>query len=199
MANGGDTAGSVDAIIQPGSVRLRADSSGTYPLNGQLITIAAPCNLNGAGRLSVAYDYTPGTTSISLIETSTSNDLIAWSEWTVLGESNSVVSPNASYIRYRITLATTSVTQTPRIHEITLYDITSPPYKKLGFSRPVILDDNSAWEAVLENAYDVIVTKQINGVEQLDFKIPYGDSKRIYMSHRLLVWVGIPSFELIGV
>jgi phage minor structural protein len=44
-----------------------------------------------------------------------------------------------------------------------------------------VLDGNGRWEAVLENAYDVVVTKEVNGVEQLDFKIPYQDYKRQYV------------------
>ena len=37
------------------------------------------------------------------------------------------------------------------------------PYEKIGYARPVVLDSNGAWEAVLENAYDIIVTSEING------------------------------------
>ena len=36
-------------------------------------------------------------------------------------------------------------------------------YEKIGYARPVVLDRNGAWEAVLENAYDIIVTSEING------------------------------------
>jgi phage minor structural protein len=181
IADGGDMAGAVDAISIAGSVTLRSDSSGVYPTSGQLVTTAATCNLSGSGRVSVAYDYTPGTTSISSIETSTSNNLITWSEWIAVGTSGEVNSPNGTYIRYRITLATSDTSQTPQLHEITLYDITKSPYSKLGFSHPVTLDANGAWESILENVYDVIVTKEVNGVDQLEFKIPYDDKKRPYI------------------
>lgn len=40
---------------------------------------------------------------------------------------------------------------------------------------------NGAWEAVLENAYDIIVTSEINGEDTLSFKIPYRDGKRGYI------------------
>ena len=44
-----------------------------------------------------------------------------------------------------------------------------------------MLDGNGAWEAVLENAYDIIVTGEINGEDTLSFKIPYRDGKRGYI------------------
>jgi hypothetical protein len=127
MANGGDAAGNVDATAAPGSVTLRAASNGLYPNSGQLVTAAATCGLGGAGRVSAAYDYTPGTTSVPLIETSTSNDMASWSAWAPLGASGAVVSPNAMYIRYRVTLATNDTKQTPRLHEVALYDIMRSP------------------------------------------------------------------------
>ena len=37
-------------------------------------------------------------------------------------------------------------------------------YEKIGYARPVVLDRNGAWEAVLENAYDIIVTGEINDI-----------------------------------
>ena len=45
----------------------------------------------------------------------------------------------------------------------------------------MVLDGNGAWEAVLENAYDIIVTGEINGEDTLSFKIPYRDGKRGYI------------------
>lgn len=45
----------------------------------------------------------------------------------------------------------------------------------------MVLDDNGAWEAVLENAYDIIVTGEINGEDTLTFKIPYKDAKRTHI------------------
>jgi phage minor structural protein len=42
----------------------------------------------------------------------------------------------------------------------------------------VVLDENGAWEAVLENAFDVIVTGEVNGADTLEFKLPFHDPKR---------------------
>lgn len=180
MANAGDTTGTVDGITEPGAVTLRA-SSGVYPTEGILTTAAAECNLSGTGRVSVTSEYVSGTTAISLVETSTSDDLITWSDWVVVPSDGKLASPNREYIRFRVTLTTTDTSMTPKVVDIRLYDIPRSPYEKIGYSRPVVLDSNGAWEAVLENAYDIIVTGEINGEDTLSFKIPYRDSKRSYI------------------
>ena len=80
-----------------------------------------------------------------------------------------------------MTLTTADTSMTPKVMDIRLYDIPRSPYEKIGYSRPVVLDSNGAWEAVLENAYDIIVTGEINGEDTLTFKIPYRDSKRVHI------------------
>lgn len=179
-ANGGDTSGTVDAITEPGAVTLRA-TSGVYPSEGVLCTAAAACNLSGTGRVSVTSEYTSGVTSVGSVETSTSDDLEEWSEWAEVPADGRLVSPNRAYIRFRVTLSTTDTSKTPRITDIRLYDIPKSPYEKIGYARPVVLDGNGAWEAVLENAYDIVVTGEINGEDTLSFSIPYRDSKRKYI------------------
>lgn len=180
MANAGDTAGTVDGITEPGTVTLR-ESSGVYPTEGILTTAAAECNLSGTGRVSVTSEYVSGTTAVSLVETSTSDDLITWSDWVAVPADGKLASPNREYIRFRVTLTTTDTSMTPKVVDIRLYDIPRSPYEKIGYARPVVLDSNGAWEAVLENAYDIIVTGEINGEDTLSFKIPYRDSKRSYI------------------
>ena len=171
MANAGDTTGDVDGLTEPGTVTLRA-SSGAYPTEGILTTAAAECNLSGTGRVSVTSEYVSGTTAVSLVETSTSDDLITWSDWVAVPSDGKLASPNREYIRFRVTLTTTDTSLTPKVVDIRLYDIPRSPYEKIGYSRPVVLDSNGAWEAVLENAYDIIVTGEINGEDTLSFKIP---------------------------
>lgn len=180
MANAGDTTGDVDGLSEPGTVTLRA-SSGVYPTEGVLTTAAAECNLSGTGRVSVTSEYVSGTTAVSLVETSTSDDLITWSDWVAVPADGKLQSPNREYIRFRVTLTTTDTSLTPKVVDIRLYDIPRSPYEKIGYARPVVLDSNGAWEAVLENAYDIIVTGEINGEDTLSFKIPYRDSKRSYI------------------
>ncbi len=180
MANAGDTTGAVDGITEPGTVMLRA-SGGVYPTEGVLTTAAAECSLSGTGRVSVTSEYVSGTTAVSQVETSTSDDLITWSDWAVVPIDGKLASPNRDYIRFRVTLTTTDTSKTPKLIDIRLYDIPKSPYEKIGYSRPVVLDSNGAWEAVLENAYDIIVTGEINGEDTLSFKIPYRDSKRVYI------------------
>jgi hypothetical protein len=188
MANGGDTSDAGDAIAEPGAVTLRS-ASGTYPADGLLTTIAAECALAGTGRVSVTSEYTAGVTSISLIETATSDNLIDWSAWQTVGSNGELASPNRAYIRYRVTLSTLDPTLTPKLLEITLHDIPKAPYEKLGFARPVILDSGGAWEAVLENAYDVIVTGEVNGADTLDFKLPFSDPKRTALDNEKQVQI----------
>lgn len=180
MANAGDTTGDVDGLSEENVVILRA-SNGAYPTEGILTTAAAECNLSGTGRVSITSEYISGTTAISLVETSTSDDLINWSAWVAVPADGKLVSPNRTYIRFRVTLTTTDTTKTPKLVDIRLYDIPKSPYEKIGYSRPVVLDSNGAWEAILENAYDIIVIGEINGEDTLSFKIPYRDSKRLHI------------------
>lgn len=189
LANGGDTSGSVDGVTESGLVTLRRGSDNQYPESGQLTTIAAECNLAGSGRVSVTSEYTAGVTSVSMIETSTSDDLEDWSAWQAVGSNGELASPNRAYIRYRVTLSTNDTAVTPKLLDITLHDIPKAPYEKLGFARPVILDPNGAWEAVLENAYDIIVTGEVNGADTLEFKLPFSDPKRAYLDNEKQVQI----------
>jgi phage minor structural protein len=128
--------------------------------------------------ISVTSEYISGVTAVGPIETSTSDDLVHWSDWAAIALDGKLVSPNKAYIRFRVTLTTTDTSKTPRIIDIRLYDIPKSPYERIGFSRPVVLDSNGAWEAVLENAYNIVVTSEINGEDTLSFMIPYRDPKR---------------------
>jgi phage minor structural protein len=189
LANGGDTSGAVDAITIPDAVTLRKGAGDAYPESGQLTTIAAVCSLAGSGRVSVTSEYTAGVTSVSLIETSASDDLQDWSAWQAVGSNGELASPNRAYIRYRATLTTNDTTATPKLLDITLHDIPKSPYERLGFARPVVLDTNGAWEAVLENAYDIIVTGEVNGADTLEFKLPYSDLKRSMLDNEKQVQI----------
>jgi phage minor structural protein len=190
LANGGDTSGSVEAMTEPtgGAVTLRK-AGGSYPESGILTTIAAPCALSGSGRVSVSSEYTAGVTAVSSVETATSDDLTNWSEWQPVGISGELASPNRAYIRFRVTLATTDTAVTPKLLDIQLHDIPKPPYERLGFSRPMVLDGNGAWESVLENAYDIIVTSEVNGADTLEFKLPYRDAKRLTLDNEKSVQI----------
>ena len=189
MANGGDTSANVDAISQPGKVVLRR--SGTYPESGELLTIASEYALEGKGRVAVTSEYTPGVTEISLVETSTSYDFGEWSDWMPSGENGALLSPPGTYIRFRVTLTTSDFDLTPRLVDIQLHDIPPPPHrKKLGFERPMVMNTDGQWEAVLERAYDIIVTSEVNGSDTLDFKLPFEDGKRLSLENEKMVQVG---------
>jgi phage minor structural protein len=201
MANGGEcvgtppTSSAVDAHTEPGVVTLRK-ANNVYPESGVLTTIAASCSLAGSGRVSVTSEYIAGTTAIALIETSTSDDLINWSAWQATGTSGELSSPNREYIRYRITFSTNDTTATPKLLDIQLHDIPKAPYERLGFARPVVLDGNGAWETVLENAYDIIATGEVNGADTLEFKIPWSDPKRLSLDNEKQVQVASDIYRI---
>lgn len=52
-----------------------------------------------------------------------------------------------------------------------------------------MLDTNGAWEAVLENAFDIIVTSEVNGADILEFKLPFHDSKRVTLDNEKQVQI----------
>ena len=189
LTNGGDTSGAVDAITIPDAVTLRKGTGDAYHESGHLTTIAAACSLAGSGRVSVSSEYIAGTTAISLIETATSDDLVDWSAWQSVGSNGELASPNRAYIKYRVTMTTNDTSVTPKLLDITLHDIPKAPYEKLGFARPVVLDANGAWEAVLENAFDIIVTGEVNGADTLEFKLPYSDPKRTALDNEKQVQI----------
>ena len=182
FANGGDTTGNVDAVSAPGGVTLRK-SNGAYPESGVLYTRAVEYGISGAGKISVSGEYVSGVTSVSLVETSTSNDLENWSDWAAVGTDGKMPSPGRAYIRFRVTLTTTDTSKTPKLVDIRINDTPKSPYEKIGYARPVILDSSGAWEAVLENAYGIIVTGEVNGEDTLTFSIPFADAKRKYIDN----------------
>jgi len=182
LCNGGDSSSDVDALTDASGVILKA-TDGVYPESGTIYTKAVECNLSGTGKVSVTSEYVAGTTSVSGIETSTSDDLTDWSDWIGIASDGKLQSPNRNYIRFRVTLNTSDTSLTPKLVDVRLYDIPKAPYEKIGYARPVVLDGNGAWEAVLENAYDIIVTGEINGEDTLSFCIPYRDSKRKYIDN----------------
>ena len=197
-ANGGDYSADVDALTEPGAVTLRAEE-GTYASSGQLVTVAKPCGIEGTGYVSVTSEYSAGETGVSLIETSTSDDLINWDAWTEIGEGGELLSEVKAYIRYRVTLITSNTSKTPKLTAIQLYEVPkpdpptppepTPTGTKLGYASPVVLDSDGLWEAVLENAYDVVVTSEVNGSDCLEFKLPFKDGKRAYLDNEKQVQI----------
>jgi len=187
-ANGGNTTGDVDGITEPGAVTLRA-ADGGYPTEGILYTAAVKCNLAGTGRVQVTSEVTLGVTAVTDIQTSTSDDLLEWSDWAGLGADGKLVSPDRAYIRFRMTLTTSNTSQTPKVTAIRLYDIPKSAYSRLGYACPVVLDENDAWEAVLENAYNVVVISEINGEDCLNFSLPFTDGKRRYLDNEKSVQI----------
>lgn len=194
-ANGADTDSDVDGLTAEDTVTLKA-TGGIYAESGVLVTAATECGISGTGRVSVKAETSPGVTSVSLVETSTSDDLATWTDWISLGTGGALQSPSKKYIRYRITLATTNTARTPVLTAVSLYDNSKPLYSQLGYARPVILGDDDTAEAVLENAYDIIVTSEINGIDTLEFKLPFKDSKREYVENEKQVRIVSDTYRI---
>ena len=194
-ANGADTDSDVDGLTAEDTVTLKG-AGGVYAESGVLMTAATECGISGTGRVSVKAETSPGVTSVSLVETSTSDDLSTWTDWISLGTGGALQSPSKKYIRYRITLSTTNTARTPVLTAISLYDNPKPLYSQLGYARPVILGDDDTAEAVLENAYDIIVTSEINGIDTLEFKLPFKDSKREYVENEKQVRIVSDTYRI---
>lgn len=181
-ANGGIHTSTVDATAVPDKVILRA-VDGNFFTNGELITRALPLSLSGNGRVSITKEYEAGVTDISKVEIATSEDRLSWSSWETLPLDGSLPTGSSSYIRFRLTLTTGDPKKTPKLVDIRIYDIPKAPYERIGYARPVLLDRDGAWEAVLENAYEIIVTGEVNGEDTLSFKLPFRDAKRHFLEN----------------
>ena len=162
----------MDALTTPDVVTLRAADS-VYPSSGQLITAARDCGVTGNGRVSVKADYSPGETSISLVETATSDDLSTWTEWQAVGANGELESPARKYIKYRVTLSTTNTARTPTLTSISLYDNPKPLYTKRRKTGHSGLD--RMWSCIGCMKHRAC---GIGDVDELEFKLPFQDSKR---------------------
>lgn len=107
----------------------------------------------------------------------------SFSDWEAVGTDGVIQSPNLRYIQIQMTLSTTDTSMTPELSAIQIYETPKGPYSKLGYARPVVLSDGGIREAVLENAYDIIVTSELNGSDYLEFSIPFKDGKRSYLDN----------------
>lgn len=179
LANGADVDSSVDAISNPGSVTLK-QTDGVYEENGVLYTRILDLGeggLAGAGKIQLVGTVDAGITSISEVKTRTSDSLedSSFSDWEAVGTDGVIQSPNLRYIQIQMTLSTTDTSMTPELSAIQIYETPKAPYSKLGYARPVVLSDSGIREAVLENAYDIIVTRTvINNIMQcVERNIPF--------------------------
>ncbi len=60
----------------------------------------------------------------------------------------------------------------------------------------VVLDKDGNQEAVLENAYDIIITGEINGIDTVEFNIPFRDEKRQYIENEKQIQVGSDFYRI---
>ena len=55
--------------------------------------------------------------------------------------------------------------------------------KSLGFARPVVLDANGAWEAVLEMPLILLSPAKSIGADTMEFYLPFHDPKRAMLDN----------------
>lgn len=135
-ANAADSDAIVDGLTTEDAVTLKA-TSGAYPSSGTLTTAAVTYGIEGTCLVSVDADLPDGT-GIG-VETSTSDDLMAWSDWAVTGDDGSVKSAAGQYIRFRLTLATTDTSTTPTLRSISLSVPGESAFRKL------VINAHSRW------------------------------------------------------
>ena len=135
-ANAADSDASVDGLTTENAVTLKA-TSGAYPSSGTLTTAAVTYGIEGACLVSVDADLPDGT-GIG-VETSTSDDLMAWSDWAATGDDGSVKSAAGQYIRFRLTLTTTDASTTPTLRSISLSVPGESAFRKL------VINAHSRW------------------------------------------------------
>jgi predicted phage tail component-like protein len=135
-ANAADSDAIVDGLTTEDAVTLKA-TSGAYPSSGTLTTAAVTYGIEGTCLVSVDADLPDGT-GIG-VETSTSDDLMAWSDWAATGDDGSVKSAAGQYIRFRLTLATTDTSTTPTLRSISLSVPGESAFRKL------VINAHSRW------------------------------------------------------
>jgi predicted phage tail component-like protein len=135
-ANAADSDAGVDGLTTEDAVTLKA-TSGAYPSSGTLTTAAVTYGIEGTCLVSVDADLPDGT-GIG-VETSTSDDLMAWSDWAATGDDGSVKSAAGQYIRFRLTLATTDTSTTPTLRSISLSVPGESAFRKL------VINAHSRW------------------------------------------------------
>ncbi len=163
----------MDAISNPGSVTLK-QTDGVYAESGVLYTRILDLGeggLAGEGKIQLVGTVDAGITSISEVKTRTSDSLedASFSDWEAVGTDGVIQSPNLRYIQIQMTLSTTDTSMTPELSAIQIYETPKAPYSKLGYARPVVLSDGGIREEVLEHAYDILVTSELNGSDYLEF------------------------------
>lgn len=135
-ANAADSDAIVDGLTTEDAVTLKA-TNGAYPSSGTLTTAAVTYGIEGTCLVSVDADLPDGT-GIG-VETSTSDDLMAWSDWAATGDDGSVKSAAGQYIRFRLTLATTDTSTTPTLRSISLSVPGESAFRKL------VINAHSRW------------------------------------------------------
>ena len=135
-ANAADSDAIVDGLTTEDAVTLKA-TNGAYPSSGTLTTAAVTYGIEGTCLVSVDADLPDGT-GIG-VETSTSDDLMAWSDWAATGDDGSVKSAAGQYIRFRLTLATTDTSTTPTLRGISLSVPGESAFRKL------VINAHSRW------------------------------------------------------
>lgn len=116
---------------------LEAEAGTTGYMGGDTGHGGRTYGIEGTCLVSVDADLPDGT-GIG-VETSTSDDLMAWSDWAATGDDGSVKSAAGQYIRFRLTLATTDTSTTPTLRSISLSVPGESAFRKL------VINAHSRW------------------------------------------------------
>jgi len=199
QANGGNSAAGLDAISVSGEVRL-ASGFTEATLVSRIIELPAE-NVDPI-KIRITGSYTEGVNAIQQVQTRSSDALTSgWTNWQTVNEDGSAKSKAAIYWQIRMTLITTNAAQSPSVTEVELLEepveiVPVIPYANLGYARPVVLDAQGWPESVLDNAYDIILSKELNGSDTLEFNIPFSDGKRASLASEKTILMSTEKYKV---
>ncbi|UYL93854.1 putative tail fiber protein [Geobacillus phage vB_GthS_PK2.1] len=175
----------IDAESEPGTMKVGKNFvTGQY--NTNLMTWTSPTidlgqdGFDDFGRVQLNFEQPPGT--FINIYTRTSDDGQKWDSWVKTSADGTINSSDKRYLQIKIEFQTTNGAITPKIMEVQVLDYQKTKRLTLT-SEPLIIykDLESGLERIgeLKNAYDIIITEEINGEEVIEFKMASNDPKRI--------------------
>ncbi len=109
-------------VYAAGAQTLSVDSvvvSGMYPASGTYVSSVFDAGTTAGFQTLTSVGVTSAATTMSFA-TRTSPDGTTWSPWENVAADGTIVSPVGRYVQYRATLATTDLSTTPRLDEVSV-------------------------------------------------------------------------------
>jgi phage minor structural protein len=176
----------LDYETTDGSLQLGKNSTGSYstsPVSWDSDVI----DLGNDGfvdfGLVQAVGTIPSGTSLTFY-TRTSADAVTWNNWTQVKENGEIQSTNQRYLQVRVVFQSSNSVYTPTLDSVEILEDKLPelPNTLVRADDPLYLyedlEGGLSSLGVLKNAYDIIIEEQINGEDNLTFKLPKNDKKR---------------------